>query len=585
MACHLYHCIKSMFILVRTDIYRVYHRLCSVLPPFLQEKVRDSRVLLLVGFIVFISVMLLVFMLSAVVFEVLLVVNVEEKITTRITALLFLLFFLSATGTATQSLERAAHPEDFDILYRSPSLPGILVIARFLGFAALQTSLFWILILCPIVAAFIWIAQAPFGVVLIWILLSFPFIGLTLSVRCVWGTLGYKVRSLSFVAFGASTLRVLISLFFVCLGITLVTYVILRLNREMGAFLTVLLEALGSGLAASLLQNIWIPSNWFVFALQSAVKGLSGRAFVYVGLVYVTIVPIFLGACWLTIYLAPMKSPRGVGMDLLDSQSRVSGIINVIVRKLPKEINFLITKEFKGLFRADPIIRQRLLSMLFLQMAIIGVALGLGLAQVYNATTWQILFPLLLVAQTLCYFLGDAFLPVTSVDAEGSAIAIYQQSATPLPRLFIAKTIVQVTVFLLLNLSLFIAMYGAFQFSVGVFITGVIVVVATSIVVGTAQIGGSALFPRFDWEHHLEIGKTPRASLTSEVCSWVFLVIMLQIMAVLAVFYTRQQISEPVMLIVIGVSTSVLAGIVVTVLLSLVRRRERQNYIFHEKTL
>ncbi|MEM8535480.1 MAG: hypothetical protein AAGF95_31910 [Chloroflexota bacterium] len=443
---------------------------------------------------------------------------------------------------------------------------------------AVVRALLWFFFLGITVIALTWISPVSPGILIVYFFLGLPFIGLTLCVLCICGIVSYQLSKISLFVLGTSVIHTLFVLFVVGSGMAFMTWSIIRFQQVIDSTFAIFQDVFNLTQLLSIVQSPWLPSNWFIFALQAGGQGYFGEALVWTGLTYSVIIPVLLALCWLTIRLAPMRPSLENKANLPVNNMVVTACIERATKWFSKHIHFLIAKEIKGILRADPLVRRQLVGMLLLQTVVIGFAVGLGWAGVYNASTWQVLFPVFITLYTLCSFFGSALLPITSMDAEGSLIVHYLKAPGILTHLFVAKALVQTAALFLLGFGLLIAMYIVFRFSILVMVTSMALLSATAVVVGFAQIGGSAFFPRFDWEHHFEVGQSPRASLIAEACNWIFFVGTLQILVITAFFHTSQRIKEPVMLLIIGLSVLMLSIIFAVTLRYIFQQRGTRHW-------
>jgi ABC-2 type transport system permease protein len=216
--------------------------------------------------------------------------------------------------------------------------------------------------------------------------------------------------------------------------------------------------------------------------------------------------------------------------------------------------------------------------MLLLLAMVVGFAVGLGLGGAYRDYSWHLVFPLLIVFYALCSFLGDALLPVTAVDAEGDAIALLRRSSISPVRIFAAKATLQVAALAVFCCALLVALHAILRLPPLLFLAGLVIGLSSAIACGTIQVGSSAIFPRFNWEHHREIGNSPRASTLCNIASGTYLVLSLEIAAVCGALRYLDYMGEGAMLLATGTGSLGSALVAVCTMVFMVHRRRDKHW-------
>jgi len=523
---------RAALALARVDLQRACNRLLGALPGTLESSLRErssrTRPLGWVAFGLAASVLVatVAFALFAAVFEVVeLSAGTELSGLREVCAIAALTVLLGETRGAVKALERAAHPEDYELLRRSPVPASTFVLGRFLLASAVRSASIWLLVVGPATAASVWIFGSSSLAFLLWAGLCLPFIAAMAALRSTWGVIGYKIKGVAHAAFGSSALSAALG----CVTAAVFAGVLAFLGARLSGGAWEALASIGTLLSSRVLEafaeQTWIPSNWFVFSLADAASGRAVSALWWAALAYAVLVPVFTGAVWATARLAPMGSPWGRERHM--RESGVTRLVAAGVSAVAGGLGPILAKDLRALSRADPVVRRRFSTMLFLLATVIGFAVGLGVGGAYQAHSWQMIFPLLIVSYALCSFAGEALLPVTAIDAEGEAIDLFRRASVPTMRVFAAKATLQVVLLAVFWFALLVSSHAFLRYPPAMFGAALCIGVSSSLACGVSQVGASAAFPRFDWEHHREIGSSPRASMISSIASGLYLVLAL----------------------------------------------------------
>lgn len=574
---------RAALALSLVDFHRAYNRLLEALPGTLESSLRErsfrTRPLgwLFVGLAVAALIATVAFALFDAVFEAIeIAVGAGMADLKEIGAIAVVTVLLGETRGAVKGLERAAHPEDYELLYRSPVPASAFVLCRFLLAAAVRSTLIWLFVVGPAVAASIWILGNSPLAFLAWAALYAPFLAAVVTLRSAWGVVGYRIKSSTHAAFGSSAAGIALG----CgVAAGLAGVLALLVTRLLGGVQEVVASIrtfLASRSVETFAERAWLPSNWFVFSLADAASGRAVSAFWWTVLAYVVVVPVAIIVMWATARLIPMGSQWGYERSMREggvTRFVASGVSAVAGRFGP-----ILAKDLRALSRATPVVRRRFSTMLFLMATLIGFVVGLGVGGAYQAHSWQAVFPLLIFSYTLCSFAGEALLPVTAIDAEGEAIDLFRRASVPLMRIFAAKATLQVVLLTVFCSTLLVSSHAFLRYPSALFGAALCIGIASALACGVSQVGSSAVYPRFDWEHHREIGNSPRASTLSSIASGLYLTLALEAAAICGILHYFGYLEEDTMLLATGAGVLLSAALVTFGLVLLVRQRGHRHW-------
>lgn len=570
------------FIILGIDIRRTYHRTLHIFPDSTATYLRNLTLPIYIAFgcIVAIFFSTFVFLGAATVFEAIRLVFPEyTNLPIQYVASIGLFVWLLNYGrSGVNALERAVHPEDYDLLARSPLSNNGFVLARLFSSGFIGSTLCWFLLVGPSLIAALWIFSLPITVLVVWLLLSIPFIAFTLSIQGIFGALGYIIRKSIFTLTTASLVRTLVSIVIIALLAALAGWGLALLITDRQVLIDQTLLLLQSQVVDQFSQSFWIPSNWLVFA---AVETVSGN--IVIGIGWVCALYLGAGALLATTIvwvkrLAPM-SPSSVNLQhQFTEPSIIIDLMDRLTRRIHQPLRLLIAKEIRSTFRSSPVIHRSIWQTLLQQVATIAFVAGFGLTYLYDGSLWQVFILLTMAALSFCYALSDDLQPINAIDAEGHNIALFHRTGVSPIHLFTAKALVHISILCVFMIALTVTTYVILQPSLLMLIPGLCLTIAIAIGTGTIQIGSSAVFPRFNWEHYTEIGNSPRAIAMTGAMYGMFVSVVLGCVTFPSVLEHFSIIDETIMAFIVSIALVCVALGCIVSMVTIIRRRGTNHW-------
>src|SRR5690606_2238542 len=155
-----------------------------------------------------------------------------------------------------------------------------------------------------------------------------------------------------------------------------------------------------------------------------------------------------------------------------------------------------------------------------------------------------VIYPIIFAVSLNVSFLGDGLLGITSADAERENLLLYKGAGSSLNQLVVSKAILHVIPILIVMNVLFICVVSLFHLKLSTVIMIFVLVNTTAIIISSAQIIGTFLYPRLDWEHIEDVGSSVKASVFEHTILGIVLILNLEIYGLLGVLYWKNYISS-----------------------------------------
>ncbi|MDQ0418446.1 ABC-2 type transport system permease protein [Croceifilum oryzae] len=415
--------------------------------------------------------------------------------------------------------ERAIQPEDYEIIIGSPVPAFLFVVNRFVLqnlLSVLSLFLFLFLPLC---------ISAAFASKVSWCsLIVFPIVGMLYilfysSICGVVGYIGYYImHRWKWTQISIFSNSVFFTIFGFLASFPLMSWVLDR---------TSLSEARVVLLIRGIAESNWVPTNLFIEAIRTFIAGKPFFLMVFVLCIVVSFIT-FLVFCRLNRFIS-VKPMLQIRMKRENRYRYLHSLYLRLLNSLPNEYRFILDKDIKSLTRISEMFRYRIIKILYLFSLTSGLFIGLGMNGVQNfVSDTSLLITFVILSSILSSLIGTGLLGVTSIDSESTNINLFLQRGFDPKKLIISKVLLQVIVLLfsstffllVISLALSLPMYAI---SIGLSINMIV-----SIVYGAIQVQVTAVYPRFDWEHYSEIGRSPRSVTLENVLTGVYFIFILQ---------------------------------------------------------
>ncbi len=561
--------IRIFWVIYLVDLTRLVNRFISVVPSNLIKG--KSKKYILIAITVFVTLMFIsVIAFICLLFELLSKDVLNESIVLPVISSIVLFHFISGCIGTIQSYERAIQPEDFEIIVRSPTPKFLFIINRFVSTKIFNMVFLIIFIVEPVCIASTWIFGENVLLLLFGPIVTCLYYIFYLGFTGIIGFYGYKVIR----QWNLTAIRIVSNvIFIIVMGCILALSVFwLFFNKELT--IEVLFD-----FVTGVSKNIMIPTNWYVYCLESLIEGNQITFLTWFAVLIICSILVFSYFLRLTKY-ADIKPMFSLVMNgTVKSNFWIYKLCENLVAKSASNYNFILNKDIKSLMRVSEMVRYRLLKMFYVIAFIIGGVMGLGIIwQKFNVGYWGVIFISILLSKLFCSFLGEGLLPITSIDSEKNNINLFLHRGVQPQKLFWSKLILHVCCLLVFNLGFIIIALPFFTFSIGMIITCLCLIFIFSITYGCIQVGVTAIYPKFDWEHYFEIGRSRRAVWLGNILSTIYLMLILQGAGGLLALYHFNCISLLIMQCLLIIWYLVIGGIMVSISLALINKKGTKHW-------
>ncbi|MDM5299968.1 hypothetical protein QUF51_17590 [Bacillus pumilus] len=186
----------------------------------------------------------------------------------------------------------------------------------------------------------------------------------------------------------------------------------------------------------------------------------------------------------------------------------------------------------------------------------LGVLIGISFNQQwFDFSELFVIYPILFAVTYNTSLLGEGLLGITSADAERENLYIYKSSGASIFKLIAGKSILHLSVILILMNTLFLFTLLLFNLDLMTQIILFIMINSISLIIGTGQIIGTFLYPRLDWENFEDVGSSVKASFFEHSILGVLLAFYLQLYGASGVLVTYDIIHEGIFFSIIVTGT------------------------------
>ncbi|PGT62250.1 hypothetical protein COD86_22260 [Bacillus cereus] len=561
--------IRIFWLIYLVDLKRLFNRLISVVASNLIKEKSKKYIFIVITVAVtlmFISVIAFICLL----FELLSKNVLNESIVQPTISSIIVFHFISGCIGTIQSYERAIQPEDFEIIVRSPTPKFLFIINRFISTKIFNMIILIIFIVEPVCIASTWIFEKNMFLLLFGPIVTCLYYIFHLGFTGVVGFYGYKL----ILQWNLTTIRIVSNvIFIIVMGCTVVLSIFWWFFNK--KFTMEVLFDFVTGLT----KNIMIPTNWYVYCLESLIKGNQITFLTWFAILIIPSILVFSYFLRLTKY-ADIKPMFSLVMNgTVKNNSWIYKLYKNLFTNMAFNHNYILNKDIKSLMRVSEMVRYRLLKMFYVIAFIIGGVIGVGVIwEKFNIGYWGVIFISIILSKLFCSFLGEGLLPITSIDSEKNNINLFLHRGVQPQKLFWSKLVLHVCCLLVFNIGFIIIALPFFTFSVSIIITCICLISIFSITYGCIQVGVTAIYPKFDWEHYFEIGRSRRAVWLGNILSTIYLMLILQGAGGFLALYHFNCISFLIMQCLLIIWYLVIGGIMVSICLSLINRKGTKHW-------
>jgi ABC-2 type transport system permease protein len=235
----------------------------------------------------------------------------------------------------------------------------------------------------------------------------------------------------------------------------------------------------------------------------------------------------------------------------------------------------MLQKELHRIIRGNPLVLAKSKSIFGLVSMFLGGLLGLGFSGSYfKMDQWEGLIPLYIAFLCMSYWFGSGLKPITAVDGEGKSIYHFIRKGININHIFLAKCIVHTFITTTFLTVTAICIAWVFNLSLSLFLTVLIFGICIATTTGVIQVGSSAIYPRFNWEHYYEIGYSPKAELLENIFSAVYGILSIQCLTIgLVILYKKYKLmSFPITLQVINICIIILSAVSIATMIAMIKK-------------
>ncbi|MGE6630588.1 hypothetical protein [Bacillus sp. NPDC077027] len=294
----------------------------------------------------------------------------------------------------------------------------------------------------------------------------------------------------------------------------------------------------------------WLPTNWMKLSLSNV------QSFALYSFSYVLLGGVFLFISYQLIFRV-IDVKETIPVNSIPSVHQLKISFRFLLKLLPRQNLAILKKDFIALMRANFTIKKRLMLACNMIAVEIGVLVGLCLNQRwFDFSDLFVIYPVLFAVTYNVSLLGDGLLGITSADAERENLYIYKNSGASIFKLIAGKSLLHLSVILILMNTLFLCILLIFHLD---FMTKFILFVminSISIIIGVGQIIGTFLYPRLDWENVDDIGSSVKASFFEHTILGILLAFNLQLYGITGVLISFHIINKEIFFFVIFLATT-----------------------------
>jgi len=462
--------------------------------------------------------------------------------------LLVLWNLISNLRSSHDILQRFVYPEDFLLLYSVKTDPNDILLVRFFTqiiFKSLFSTLFF---LYPILFYVLNFAEESITSRLL-LFVSFPFYVLFLiGVISFYSSGLYIIYSKFLHVVFQSAVKSVLSFVFVMLLSFLSTTVFGWLGFSYfyeENFIESIIHSISRFNLDVILTGYVLPTNWLFNTLMEV------DYFIYYQplLLIIGIILIYISFLIVNKYLdvkdMSQLSNEKTNVNIIKNRSFPNFVYRKLKKLLSRKVLAVMKKDFIAFTRANFLIKKRFYLSIYMLASEIGLLLGLGMMQNwFEFPAFFVIYPIIFAVSINVSFLGDGLLGITSADAERENLFLYKGSGSSLNQLIVSKAILHVIPILIVMNVLFICVVSFFHLKLSTVIMIFVLVNTTAIIISSAQIIGTFLYPRLDWEHIEDVGSSVKASVFEHTILGIVLILNLEIYGLLGVLYWKNYISS-----------------------------------------
>ncbi|SDY72415.1 hypothetical protein [Thermoactinomyces sp. DSM 45892] len=529
--------IKIFFLIFRTDLKRLYNRFYWVLNRYSHNhelnsitKRRLNVCLIGIGVAVISTITSMIyFPMKAFLTE-----GISSDLLSWIRFVLLIHILLGFIGCITR-YERAIQPEDYEIISGSPVPAFLFVVNRFVSQGLLSLLGLLLFLILPLCITSVLASEVGWFSLIVFPILGMLYILFYSSISGVAGYIGYRIMH----RWKWTQISIFSnSVFFTILGFLasfpLVSWFLDR--TSMG-------EARVVYLIRGIAESNWVPTNWFIEAIRTFIAGKPFFLMMLVQCIVVSFITFFI-FCRLNRFISVNPMLQIKRMKGGNRYHYFHRFYLRLLSFLPNEYRFILDKDIKSLTRISEMFRYRIIKILYLFSLTSGLFIGLGMNGARNfVSDTGLLITFVILSSILSSLIGTSLLGVTSIDSESSNINLFLQRGFDPKKLIISKVLLQVIVLLFSSTIFLLVLSLALSLPIYAIAIGLSINTIVSIVYGSTQVQVTAVYPRFDWEHYSEIGRSSRSVTLENILTGVYFVFILQGIGVFATLHHFNHIS------------------------------------------
>lgn len=476
--------------------------------------------------------------------------NVSVHIISLGTNFIILFFVLNILKSSTDILHRYVYPEDFLLLHTLKTDPKKVLLSRFFTTIFLNILFKLTIIVFPILFFINFYTSNK-----LYLFLSFaPLFIFIFGLTCIYSLLTYIAYSKFLYKILNSRLISLLSF----IGIALLSAISTTFFGWIGLnyfYEKDLLEAIENFISVfrleTILTNTWLPTNWYLLSTKSDIYlfiicslGLIALGFLLLSIAYLIVLKVLLIKEATPNNLLPRIKPIKLPF------------LNYLINFFPRQNIAILKKDLTALLRANFTIKRRLVLSVNMIAIELGVLVGISLNQKwFDFSELFVIYPILFAVTYNTSLLGEGLLGITSADAERENLYIYKNSGASIFKLIAGKSILHLSIILIIMNTLFLVILLLFNLDTMTQIILYIMINSISLIIGSGQVIGTFLYPRLDWENLEDIGSSVKASFFEHTILGVLLAFYLQLYGVSGALVTFDIIDRSIFFLLIVTGT------------------------------
>ncbi|MGQ4668663.1 hypothetical protein ACUIJN_23060 [Metabacillus halosaccharovorans] len=541
--------------IVRANIYLTYRRNLNRLLFFFPtgERLLKQKRLYLIFIGLFAMYQFIIFHLVAIIGS-----YFSTSMIHIIVNLLIFWSFMNSLRSSTTTLQRYAFPEDYVLLYTARANPYEVLFVRFMTSIILHVIFSYILILFPVL---FWVAMylhLTFKQGILLMVVFFCFIVFLIGMISLYSSITYIIY-MRIIHYALSSLvKRGLTLVFVSAMSAITTLVIgwggyhYFGNQDLFLAVTQFVE---NFYLDRVFTSEYLPTNW-VFNLVAN----HNHVIYYISLFLLIGVSSIVIANQVVLKKVKIQDVATLSETSRELITQKRGSIFKFSRRLerimPINLVAIMRKDLLAISRANFVIKKRLYLAAYMLATEIGALIGLSvLQQWFDFPKLLIIYPILFAITYNVSLLGDGLLGITSADAERENLFLYKNSGASLYQLITAKATIHVVIILMMVNCLFIGVLGGFRLEAQTALIIFIAINSMTLILSSAQVIGTFLYPRLDWENYEDIGSSLKASVFEHSILGIVLTLNLNIYGVLGFLLWRNFIGTSTFAIITCVSS------------------------------